>query len=184
MMILLGLGNPGRSYARSRHNVGFWCVEAVSRHHSIPLDKRLRHVVLGQGRISEQDVVLAKPRTYMNLSGVAARYLVDRYRIRPQELVVVCDDMDLPLGKLRLRSEGSSGGQNGLNSIIAHLGTQGFPRLRIGIGRPEGEDAISHVLGTFTRAEAEVVREATERAAEVVVWVLEHGMESAMNRYN
>ena len=184
MMILLGLGNPGRSYAKSRHNVGFWCVERVGRQHGIPQDKRLRHVVLGQGRILETDVVLARPRTYMNLSGIAARYLVDRFHVRPQDLLVVCDDMDLPLGKLRLRAEGSSGGHNGLSSIIAELGTHQFPRLRIGIGRPEEQDAISFVLGTFTREEAEVMRQATERAAEAVVWTLQHGVESAMNRYN
>ncbi|MEK7777024.1 MAG: aminoacyl-tRNA hydrolase [Chloroflexota bacterium] len=184
MMILLGLGNPGRAYARSRHNVGFWCVERVGRQHGIPQDKRLRHVVLGQGHILEKDVVIARPRTYMNLSGVAARYLVDRFHISPQELLVVCDDMDLPLGKLRIRAEGSSGGHNGLNSIIAELGTHQFPRLRIGIGRPQEQGAISFVLGTFTHAEAEVMREATERAAEAVVWTLQHGVESAMNRYN
>lgn len=184
MMIVLGLGNPGRSYAKSRHNAGFWCVERLGRQHGIPQDKRLRHVVLGQGHILETDVVLARPRTYMNLSGVAARYLLDRFHIRPRELLVVCDDMDLPLGKLRIRVEGSSGGHNGLNSIIAELGTQQFPRMRIGIGHPQEQGTISFVLGSFTRQEVEVMREATDQAAEAVVWTLEHGMESAMNRYN
>jgi PTH1 family peptidyl-tRNA hydrolase len=184
MMIVLGLGNPGRSYAQSRHNAGFWCVERLGRQHGIRQDKRLRHVVLGQGHILETDIVLARPRTYMNLSGVAARYLLDHFHIRPRELLVVCDDMDLPLGKLRIRADGSSGGHNGLKSIIAELGTQEFPRLRIGIGHPQEQGAISFVLGSFTRPEAEVMREATDRAAEAVVCAIEHGVESAMNRYN
>lgn len=183
-MILVGLGNPGRAYARSRHNVGVRCVEKLALRKGIPLEKRLRHVVLGQGRLPEQEVVLARPRTYMNQSGVAARYLVDRFRAAPGELLVVCDDMDLPVGRLRLRSRGSSGGHNGLNSIIAELGTQEFPRLRIGIGHPQEQDPISFVLGRFAPEEAEAINEAIERAVEAMDWMLQHGLESAMNRYN
>ncbi len=184
MMVVLGLGNPGRAYARSRHNVGVWCVESVARQHGIPLEKRRSHALLGQGTILEKEVALARPRTYMNRSGVAARYLLDLYRITPQELLVVCDDMDLPLGKLRIRMDGSSGGHNGLNSIIVELGTREFPRLRIGIGHPQEQDDVSFVLGTFTRQEAKVMREATAQAAEAVVWILQHGLDSAMNKYN
>ena len=184
MMVVLGLGNPGRSYARSRHNVGFQCVERLAKEYGIRLGERRHHAVLGEGSILREEVVLARPRTYMNRSGVAARYLLDRYRIAPSALLVVYDDMDLPLGKLRIRDQGSSAGHNGINSIIADLRTQQFPRLRIGIGHPPGQDTIPFVLGSFTSEEAKVAREAIDRAAEAVAWVVQHGLESAMNEYN
>jgi len=183
-MIILGLGNPGRAYLCTRHNVGFQCVDRLARQYGIAMNDRRRQAMLGTGSIQDKDVVLAKPRTFMNHSGVAARYLLDRYRVTPQEMLVVCDDMDLPLGKLRIRARGSSGGHNGLNSIIAEAGTQEFPRLRIGIGRPQGEDAISHVLETFTSEERRVMEEATGLAAEAVAWLVQYGLESAMNKYN
>ncbi|MFC1935538.1 aminoacyl-tRNA hydrolase [Chloroflexota bacterium] len=184
MMVVLGLGNPGRAYARSRHNVGFWCVNSLAREHAIRLEQRRRHAVLGKGSIMGEEVVLAKPRTYMNRSGVAARYLLDRYRLAPAALLVVHDDMDLPVGKLRIRTQGSSAGHNGIESIITELGTQQFPRLRIGIGHLEGQDAIPFVLGPFTMEEAKVIGEAVDRAVEAVAWVAQHGLEAAMNRYN
>lgn len=184
MMVVLGLGNPGRAYARSRHNVGFWCVDSLARKYAIPVEQRRRHAVLGEGRIVGEEAVLAKARTYMNRSGVAARYLLDRYHLAPEALLVVHDDMALPSGKLRIRPRGSSAGHNGIESIITELGTQDFPRLRIGVGRPEGQDAVSFVLGPFTSDEAKVIGEAIVRAVEAVAWIAQHGLESAMNIYN
>ena len=184
MMVVIGLGNPGRAYAHSRHNVGFWCVDRVARRYGIRLEQRRRHAVLGQGSIMEKEVVLAKSRTYMNRSGVAARYLLDRHHVSAEALLVVYDDMDLPLGTLRLRAQGSSAGHNGIKSIIAELGTQQFPRLRIGVGRPQGQDAVSFVLGRFNSKEMKGVNEALDQAIEAVGWVAQHGLESAMDRYN
>ncbi|MBI4200125.1 MAG: aminoacyl-tRNA hydrolase [Chloroflexi bacterium] len=185
MLAVLGLGNPGRAYARSRHNVGFWCVEQVAREHHIPLGERRRHAVLGQGSIAGLPVVLAKPRTFMNRSGIAARYLAQRFALRPEQLLVVHDDMDLPLGTLRLRPRGSSAGHHGLESTMAELRTQEFLRLRIGVGRPPpGQDPVGFVLAPFAPGEGQAIRETVARAAEAVAWLAEHGLESAMNRYN
>ena len=184
MMVVLGLGNPGRAYARSRHNVGFWCVDRLAREYAIRMEQRRRHAVLGEGSITGEEVILARPRTYVNRSGVAARYLLDRYRLAPEALLVVHDDMDLPVGKLRIGARGSSAGHKGIDSIIAELGTQQFPRLRIGIGHLEGQDAVPFVLGPFTPEEAKVMGEAVDRAVEAVSWVAQHGLEAAMNRYN
>ena len=184
MMVILGLGNPGRAYARSRHNVGFWCIDSLARKYGVRLEQRRRYAVLGEGSIMEEVAILARPRTYMNRSGVAARYLLDRYHLAPAALLVVHDDMDLPVGKLRIRSQGSSAGHNGIDSIITELGTQQFPRLRIGVGHPQGQDAVPFVLGPFTPEEAKVIRETIDRAVEAVAWVAQYGLEVAMNRYN
>ncbi|MBI4201297.1 MAG: aminoacyl-tRNA hydrolase [Chloroflexi bacterium] len=184
MMAVLGLGNPGRAYARSRHNVGFQCVSLLGRKHGISLGQRRRDVVLGEGSIQGEQVVLAKPRTYVNLSGVAARYLQVRYNLPSASLLVVHDDMALPLGKLRIRPRGSSAGHNGIKSIIASLDTQEFPRLRIGVGRPQGQGAVSFVLGRFAPGEVEVMEEAVDRATDAVAWILQYGLDSAMDRFN
>ena len=184
MIVVMGLGNPGRPYARSRHNVGFQCVDQLSRHYGIPLQERRRHAVLGQGVISGEEVVLVRPRTYVNRSGVAAGYLRDRYHITPESLLVVYDDMDLPIGKVRIRAQGSSAGHRGIESIIAELGTRDFPRIRIGVGHPEGTDIIPHVLGPFNAEEAAAMEEAIGRVTEAVGYIAEHGLNAAMNRYN
>ena len=184
MMVILGLGNPGRSYAGSRHNVGSEVVGLLAQEHGIRLGERRRYAVVGQGVIMEEEVVLARSRTYMNLSGAAAKYLVSRYHISPAKLLVVYDDMDLPVGWLRIRERGGSAGHNGIKSIIEELGTQEFPHLRIGVGRPEEQDSISHVLGAFTPDESKTVRETVSRAAEAISHIVEYGIERAMNTYN
>lgn len=183
MRVIVGLGNPGPRFARSRHNVGFWCIDTLARSHNLTFKRRTR-VLLAQGDIGEQPIVLAKPRTFMNLCGEAVRYLVDRFHLGPGDLVIVYDDMDLPTGSIRLRARGSSGGHNGLNSIIEALGTQSFLRLRIGIGHPAGADDVGHVLGRFRPEEEEAVREAVERAAEALEVILAEGLDAAMNRFN
>ena len=164
--------------------MGFSCLDFLAERHGIPVKERRQHAVVGQGIIEGCWVVLAKPRTFMNLSGRALRYLRDRFGVPPERMLVVYDDMDLPLGKLRLRLSGSSGGHNGLNSIISELDTQEFPRLRIGVGRPNQPDTIAHVLGGFTYAEKHDIAEALSNASDAIETVLSEGVEQAMNRFN
>ena len=184
MIIVLGLGNPGSAYAGSRHNVGYRCVDILSKQYGIPLDQRRRHAVLGEGAMEGEPVVLARSRTYMNLSGIAARYLLDRYRLPPSNLLAIYDERDLPVGQIRIRPRGSSAGHNGANSIIDELGSMDFPRLRIGIGQPVQQDPVDFVLGRFTPQESEIIGETLTRAAEAVTWIVRCGIEAAMNKFN
>ena len=181
--IVVGLGNPGPKYASTRHNVGFRCIDVLAERAGINLNDRRKHADLGRGTLGGIPVVLAKPRTFMNHSGLAARYLLDRFGTGPERMLVVVDDLDLPVGKIRMRGAGSSGGHRGLDSISAEARTGAYPRLRIGIGRPGG-GAIAHVLGGFAPDEEEALAEALSRAADAVeVWA-EHGVDAAMNRFN
>jgi PTH1 family peptidyl-tRNA hydrolase len=182
-LIIVGIGNPGERYAKTRHNVGFRCVDLLSERLSVRLNDKRKEVVLGQGRFNDKRLVLAKPRTFVNRSGAAARYLATRFGTRPDGMLVVLDDLDLPLGKMRLRGAGGSGGHNGLNSINADLGTQDYPRLRVGIGRP-ASGAIDHVLGGFSDDEEQVLAETLDHAVEVVEAWVEHGVEYAMSHFN
>jgi PTH1 family peptidyl-tRNA hydrolase len=185
MMVVVGLGNPGRNYARTRHNAGAQCVESLASAWSIPLDRRSRHALHGEGSIDDQEVVLARPRTYMNHSGEAAKYLVDRFRIAPSRLLVLYDDMDLQLGSIRLRPGGSAGGQKGVASIIQALGTLDFPRIRVGIGRPPtGVDGVIYVLEGLTPPEEEVMREVRQQVTQAVRSILTGGLDVAMNHFN
>ncbi|MCI0441455.1 MAG: aminoacyl-tRNA hydrolase, partial [Chloroflexi bacterium] len=164
---------------------GFWCIDRLMEEHSIKLERRHQAALVGQGLIEGHRVALAKPRTYVNLSGQAASYLLARFKASPRELLVIYDDVALPLGKLRLRRNGSAGGHNGIKSIIEALGTQEFPRLRVGIGRPpEGADQIGHVLGTMPDEEQKVIDEAVERVVQVVASILNEGIEAAMGKFN
>ena len=185
MMVVVGLGNPGANYARTRHNAGAQCVESMAKAWSVPLNQRSRHALIGQGSIDDHEVALARPRSYMNHSGDAAKYLVDRFRVAPRQLLVLYDDMDLQLGSIRIRSGGSAGGQKGIASIIQTLGTLEFPRVRVGIGRPPpGVDPVLYVLGGLTPPEEEVMREVRQQAAEAVRSILAEGLDMAMNRFN
>jgi PTH1 family peptidyl-tRNA hydrolase len=181
--LVVGLGNPGPRYDGTRHNVGFACLDLLAERAGVRFADKRQHALIGEGSLAGARVVLAKPRTFMNSSGLAARYLLDRFGVRAERMLVVYDDMDLPLGSLRVRAQGSSGGHNGLNSINAEVGTSAYPRVRIGIGRP-ARGAIEHVLARFSREEQAVVDEALARAAEAVeVWLTE-GIDAAMNRFN
>lgn len=182
--LIVGLGNPGREYHGTRHNVGFEVIDLLSKTHRIPVKARRNHAVVGEGTIAGEQVVLARPQTFMNRSGEAVAGLARRYRIPPEEIIVVYDDSNLPMGKLRIRTRGSAGGHNGMKSIIHSLGSQEFPRIRLGIGSPNRRDMIEHVLSRFTRAEMPSVRDAIERAADAVEMFLEEGPEPAMNRFN
>jgi peptidyl-tRNA hydrolase, PTH1 family len=192
MKLIIGLGNPGRDYVNNRHNAGFKCVDLFAREHGISLTQRGARSKLGTGEVAGTKVVLAKPQTFMNLSGEAVSALVRRYRLSSQDILVIYDDLDLPLGKIRIREKGSSGGHNGLKSIISHLGTQDFPRIRVGIGPAEDSDsaatpevdAIEHVLSDFTDAEKTVMREVYPRVAAAIECILTEGITAAMNKYN
>ena len=183
--LVIGLGNPGRQYARTRHNVGFWCVDRLSRQGSITFSRRHRQAVIGEGMIDGIPVALAKPRTFVNNSGQAASFLLARYGASIGDLLVVYDDMALPPGKLRLRPRGGAGGHNGVKSIIETIGAQDFARVRIGIGRPLVDgDEVEYVLGTVPPQERQEIDEAIDRAAQAVVCLLTEGIDVAMDRYN
>ena len=185
MKLVVGLGNPGERYARSRHNVGFMCMDAVAALAGIRLSERRATVVIGRGFIEREEVVLAKPRTFMNNSGEAISYLKARFPVSLSDLLIVYDDMDLPLGRIRIRASGSGAGQKGMGSIITALGSRDIPRIRIGIGRPlEDADEIKHVLGGFTAEEQPLIAEALSTARDAVMDVLRDGLERAMNLYN
>lgn len=183
--LVVGLGNPGPEYARNRHNVGFCCVEALASAHGLAFDKRQKKARVALGDALGRRVILAKPQTFMNDSGRAAAPLARFYRVPPERLLVVYDDLDLPLGTLRLRPEGGSGGHKGMRSVIEHLGGQQFPRLRFGIGRPPGKmDPAAYVLQDFAEDEEELLAGVLDRAVAAVETWLADGIEAAMNRYN
>lgn len=184
MRLIVGLGNPGRQYALTRHNVGFRCVDELARRAGVSSWRRLFDALVATFQLAGQKVMLAKPQTFMNLSGEAVARLMRYYGVAPRDLLVIYDDMDLPVGKLRIREAGSSGGHKGMVSIIAAIGTEAFPRLRIGIGRPRALDATGHVLGRFDAADEPAVAEALGRAADAVETILSEGIVAAMNRYN
>jgi PTH1 family peptidyl-tRNA hydrolase len=183
-LVVIGLGNPGERYAKTRHNVGFRGIDLLAERTGIRLNDRRKDTLLGQGTIAGKPVVLAKPRTFVNNSGMAARYLATRFGARPENIILLVDDLDLPVGRLRIRASGGSGGHNGLNSIGAELGTQDYPRVRLGIGRPQRTGAIDHVLGGFSEDEEQALSEALNRAADAVEAWVEHGIERAMNQFN
>ena len=182
-LVIVGLGNPGPKYAGTRHNAGFMCVDRLAERAGITLNDKRKAAVLGEGRIEGKRVVLVKPRTFMNVSGEAVRYAMDRYRVRPESVLVVLDDLDLPLGRVRMRASGGSGGHNGLNSINTALGTQDYARLRIGIGRPDRE-TVGYVLGAFTQEEAPEAEAAIARAADAAEAWLANGVNYAMDNFN
>lgn len=183
--LIIGLGNPGREYAANRHNVGFQCLDRLASRHRLHFSRVQSNALITTGRIGERGVVLAKPQGFMNVSGRPVASLVRFYQVALSDLLVVYDDIDLPFGALRLRTEGGAGGHNGMRSIIEQLGTQDFPRLRLGIGRPPGRrEAAGYVLENFTRAEAAAMEEAHARAVDAVETWLRDGIAAAMNQFN
>jgi peptidyl-tRNA hydrolase, PTH1 family len=184
--IIVGLGNPGEQYARTRHNIGFNCVTHLAQRHGLTIQKKRANAQIGEGNIGGQRVVLVKPMTYMNRSGLAVSELCHWYKVDPaQDLLVIYDDMDLPFGKLRIRLRGSAGTHNGMRSLVSQLGSQNFPRLRVGVGgRPDGKDACSHVLGTFRPEERAALPALYDLVSDAVETALGETIETAMNRYN
>ena len=191
MKLIVGLGNPGYLYARNRHNIGFMCVSYLAKKYKIEFDRKQGHARTGIGNIGRYKVVVARPQTYMNASGEAVKGLFQRLSVTPADLVVIHDDLDLPVGKIRLRLGGSSGGHKGIDSIISHIGTQDFYRVRVGIGRPEAdkpnakEDAvIGYVLADFSNEEQKIIDETIPNVTEAIVILLNKGITAAMNQFN
>jgi len=185
MKLIVGLGNPGRRYRGTRHNVGWEVIGRLARRVGIAVAEEDGFSEVGRGSIDGVRVLLARPQTYVNVSGAAVRDLRRRHRLQPQDIFVVVDDLDLPLGRIRLRAGGSAGGHNGLKSIIDALGTTDFPRLRVGIGRPPvGVDPADHVLTSFSAEERAALDTALDRAAEALEVAVLEGIEVAMSRFN
>ncbi len=186
MHIIVGLGNPGTKYEGTRHNIGFDVIDRLIEEYHIPQSGTKFHSIYGTGMIGGEKCIVAKPLTYMNLSGTAVRELCDFYKVDPEtELVIISDDIALDVGHLRIRKKGSAGGQNGLKDIINKTGTQNFTRVRVGTGaKPEGWDLADWVLGHFSKEERTVVDETVRRAADAVAAIVTDGADMAMNRYN
>lgn len=186
MFIIAGLGNPDRQYEGTRHNAGFDVIDRIAEKYNIAVDVRKHRAYIGKGVIEGRKVILAKPQTYMNLSGESIRSLIDYYKVdEEQELIVIYDDISLDVGQLRIRAKGSAGGHNGIKNIIAHLGTQVFPRIKIGVGeKPSKYDLADYVLGHFSKAERELMDEGYDRAVRAVELIVSDRMDEAMNEYN
>lgn len=185
MKLIAGLGNPGPQYANTRHNAGFMLLDRLAYELGAPIRRGAHQGLIGEAQIGGEKVILLKPLTYMNLSGQSVVPALRYYKLGPGDLIVVSDDLDLPLGKLRLRTSGSSGGQRGLQSIIQMLGTQDFARLKCGIGRPpQGVPAADYVLAPFDRNEQPVVAEMVQRGAELLRLAVTEGFEAAMQRFH
>lgn len=186
MYIIAGLGNPTARYEKTRHNAGFDAIDVIAKENNIKIDTIKFNALSGSGIIQNQKVLLMKPLTYMNLSGEAIQQYVNFYKINPEEeLLVIYDDISLEPGKLRLRRKGSAGGHNGIKNIIAHLGTEKFKRIKIGVGhKPENQDLINFVLGRLSKEDRILVENAFERAAKAAELVIADQFEKAMNQYN
>lgn len=185
MYLIAGLGNPTREYDKTRHNVGFEAIDVLADKAGTTVTERKHKALYGKGVLGGQKVILAKPQTYMNLSGESIREIADFYKIEPQHIIIICDDINLSEGQLRIRLKGSAGGHNGLKNIISHLGTQEFPRIRVGVGeKPRGMDLADYVLGRFPKEQQAVMEQAYCDAADAACMMLEYGAESAMNHFN
>ncbi|MEE8413500.1 MAG: aminoacyl-tRNA hydrolase [Dehalococcoidales bacterium] len=190
MKLIVGLGNPGRKYEKNRHNLGFMCLNHFARQQGIKFDKRQAGARTGSGEISGSQVILARPQTYMNQSGLAVSRLVAKFKVNLNDLLVIHDDLDLPTGKIRLRGGGGSGGHKGINSLATELGSQDFVRLRVGIGRPDNstgvneDDIIDYVLSDFTAEEKQIITGTLPRVSEAILCLLDEGLEAVMNKYN
>lgn len=185
MYIIAGLGNPGPRYEFTRHNTGFLAVDYLAQKHRIKINRAKYKALVGEGMIGGEKVLLIKPQTYMNLSGNSVKDALDGNRISLQNLIVIYDDMDLEVGRIRIKPKGGAGTHNGMKSIIYQLETEEFPRIRIGIGEcPHGIDAAEYVLGEFTPEEQEVIAKTLEKAANAVETIIVEGIGAAMNKYN
>ncbi|MGN1160126.1 MAG: aminoacyl-tRNA hydrolase [Lachnospiraceae bacterium] len=186
MYVIVGLGNPGREYENTRHNIGFRVIDAVAERYGIDVTEKKHKALIGKGAIEGQKVLLVKPQTYMNLSGESVRAVIDYYKVdEKDELIVIFDDISLDVGKLRIRKKGSAGGHNGIKSIIAHLGHDSFQRIKMGVGdKPKGYDLADYVLGHFSAEDNRLMEESIGRAVEAVTVMLQDGPDKAMNLYN
>jgi PTH1 family peptidyl-tRNA hydrolase len=192
MKLIVGLGNPGEIYSHNRHNIGFMCIRRFARKHGIRFTRKEGYARIGEGVINDTEVVLARPQTMMNRSGHSVGRLVSRYRVSSEDLIIIHDDLDLPLGKIRIRQGGRSAGHKGIESIIEELGKADFIRIRVGIGRPDLMDnttekdaeVINHVLGDFEPGDNKIVAEVMNKVSEAILCLISEGLTAVMNRYN
>ena len=186
VFLIVGLGNPGKEYINTRHNVGFEAVDAFCSKHDIKLNKEKFRAILGEGRIGTERIIVATPQTYMNLSGESVREIADWYNIDDENIIIIYDDISLPTGFLRIREKGSAGGHNGIKNIIYQLGSDVFPRIKIGVGKPENPDydVKDYVLGKFSREETDTLIKTVVRAVSAAEEIILADAKSAMNKYN
>lgn len=186
MKLIAGLGNPGKRYERTRHNVGFMVADEVAQRWKTAIDRFDRHYegLLGEAHVGGERVILLKPMTFMNLSGASVNAVIRFYKLTPPDALIVYDDLDLPLGRLRVRADGSAGGHRGMSDIVARLGSSDVPRIRIGIGKVHKDATVDHVLGTFAPDEREPMEQAIASAADAVECWVREGVTAAMNRFN
>lgn len=184
MYIVVGLGNPGKQYENTRHNIGFIAVDKLAERLDIKVNKIKFKSLIGEGRIGREKVILVKPQTYMNLSGQALSEIVNFYKIPMENLIVIYDDIDIGVAQVRIRKKGSGGTHNGMRSIIRLLGDSGFPRIRIGIGKSEKIPLESYVISNFTKDEIKIMEDAVLKSVDSVISIIEEDIDRAMNRYN
>ncbi len=185
MYIIVGLGNPGKDYEMTRHNVGFRVIDKLADEYNIDVREKKHKGLIGKGVVDGNKVVLVKPQTYMNLSGECVREVMDYYKEEPENVIVVYDDISLDVAKLRVRPKGSAGGHNGIKSLIAHLGTDVFPRVKFGVGdKPKGRDLADYVLGHFSKEENIEIEDRLKTACDAIVCIMNEDCASAMNKYN
>lgn len=185
MYLIVGLGNPEQDYSNTRHNMGFNTINKIAKQYKIEITRNKFKGIYGTGIIEGEKIILLKPQTYMNLSGNCVKEFADFYKIENDKIIIIHDDMDVELGEIKIRKKGSSAGHNGIKSIIQMLGTEEFPRIRIGIGRPENkEDKINFVLGEIPEEERKKLEEGIEKAKQAVIEILKNGIDTAMNKFN
>ncbi len=184
MYIIAGLGNPGKKYENTRHNMGFIAIDLLAEEFGIKVDKLKFKSLVGEGRIAGQRVLLMKPQTYMNLSGEAIREAVNFYKIDPEELIVIYDDIDIPTGTFRIRKKGSAGTHNGMRSVVYQIQSDQFPRIRVGIGSETKMDLINYVVGGISKSERELLEDSLVKSAKAAACIVEKGIDKAMNEYN
>lgn len=186
MYLIVGLGNPGREYVNTRHNIGFETIDVLCEKYGVSLNKTKFRADCGEGKIADEKVLFIKPLTYMNLSGESVREFADFYKVENDRIIVVYDDVSLPVGQLRVRPKGSAGGHNGIRNIIYQLGSEEFPRIRIGIGAPPHPDfpMADYVLGKFSKTDTELLIPAVKRAADAPEVIIRNGISAAMNQFN
>ncbi|MBP1890292.1 PTH1 family peptidyl-tRNA hydrolase [Clostridium moniliforme] len=183
MFLIVGLGNPEEKYDNTRHNIGFEAIDYIAKKYNIDINRKKFKGEYGEGFIENEKVILMKPTTYMNLSGECVREVIDFYKLTNEDILVIYDDISLDLGKIRIRRKGSAGGHNGIKSIIAHVGSDEFSRIKIGVGQPKG-DLVNYVLGKFSKEEKEVLEEVLEVSKLATDTIIREDINSAMNKYN
>lgn len=183
MFLIVGLGNPGREYENTRHNIGFAAMDVLAEKYNIDINRTKFKGEYGEGFINGNKVILLKPYTFMNLSGESVREAIDFYKLTEDQVLIIYDDISLELGRLRIREKGSAGGHNGIKSIINHMGTDVFTRIKIGVGAPKG-DLVNHVLGKFSKDEVNILKQTLDAVTEATSDIIDNGAKEAMNKFN